>query len=54
MFGHRKKLDTAQFDALAITLATVAFFDGFSMDDLHRVAELAEEVEAEKGALLID
>jgi len=54
MFGKRKQLDTAQFDALAITLAGVSFFDGFGPSELHRVAQLATEVEAEKGALLID
>ena len=30
------------------------FFDGFYADELQRVAELAEEVEAEKGAVLVD
>lgn len=54
MFGKRKQLDTEQFDALAITLAKVSFFDGFSTGELNRVAQLATEVEAEKGALLID
>ncbi len=54
MFGKRKQLDNQQFDALAITLASVSFFDGFSPAELNRVAQLATEVEAEKGALLID
>ncbi|MBI2706581.1 MAG: cyclic nucleotide-binding domain-containing protein [Actinobacteria bacterium] len=54
MFGKRNQLDTDQIDALAITLGGVAFFDGFSPTELGRVAQLAEEVDAEKGALLID
>jgi CRP-like cAMP-binding protein len=54
MFGKRKQLDTEQTDALAITLGGVSFFDGFAPVELQRVAQLAEEVEAEKGALLID
>lgn len=54
MFGKRNQIDTSQIDSLAHTLSGVTFFDGFSITELHRVAELAEEVEAESGALLID
>jgi CRP/FNR family transcriptional regulator, cyclic AMP receptor protein len=35
-------------------LRRAAFFDGFDDDELARVAELAEPVVAEQGALLID
>ena len=35
-------------------LAGVAFFEGFSSDELGRVLELCEEVEAERGAELTD
>jgi CRP-like cAMP-binding protein len=35
-------------------LRGVSFFDGFSDDELTRVANLAVDVEAEMGALLID
>jgi CRP-like cAMP-binding protein len=35
-------------------LRKVAFFEGFSDPDLDRVAELAEEVWAEPGAVLMD
>lgn len=38
---------------IADKLANVAFFEGFASDELHRVGELAEEVEAEAGAELI-
>jgi CRP/FNR family cyclic AMP-dependent transcriptional regulator len=49
MFGHRKKaVDGAE------KLRGVTFFDGFSDDELQRVAELADDVEAESGALLVD
>lgn len=54
MFGKRKKVDEAKVADLATMLGGVAFFDGFSPDELHRVAELAEEVAAEEGARLID
>jgi CRP/FNR family transcriptional regulator, cyclic AMP receptor protein len=56
MFGHRKKAVRAGEDdpALVAQLAKVAFFDGFSNDDLSRVLQLAEEVVAETGAVLID
>jgi CRP/FNR family transcriptional regulator, cyclic AMP receptor protein len=49
MFGHRKKVENG-----AEKLRGVTFFDGFSDDELHRVAELADDVEAESGALLVD
>lgn len=49
MFGHRKKaVDGAE------KLRGVTFFDGFSDDELQRVAELADDVEAETGAVLVD
>ncbi len=35
-------------------LRGVSFFDGFSDEELQRVADLAQDVEAEQGALLID
>lgn len=35
-------------------LADVAFFAGFSQDELARVIELAEEVDAEAGAVLCE
>jgi CRP/FNR family transcriptional regulator, cyclic AMP receptor protein len=49
MFGHRKKAVDG-----AAKLKGVSFFDGFSDDELNRVAELADDVEAEAGALLVD
>jgi len=49
MFGNRKK----SVDGAA-KLAGVPFFDGFSSDELQRVAELADDVDAEKGAVLVD
>ncbi len=56
MFGHRKKAVRAGEDdpALAAQLSKVAFFEGFTNDELSRVLQLAEEVEAESGAVLID
>lgn len=56
MFGHRKKAVRAgETDpALAAQLAKVAFFEGFTDDELARVLQLAEEVAAERGAVLID
>jgi CRP-like cAMP-binding protein len=49
MFGHRKKaVDGVE------KLRGVAFFDGFGDDELARVAELADDVEAETGAILVD
>jgi CRP-like cAMP-binding protein len=38
----------------AFRLAEVAFFKGFTDDELRRVAELAEELDAEVGAELTD
>jgi CRP/FNR family cyclic AMP-dependent transcriptional regulator len=49
MFGHRKKAVDG-----AAKLRGVSFFDGFTDDELQRVAELADDVEAETGAMLID
>lgn len=43
----------AHADDAVAHLADVAFFEGFSREQLHRVAQLAEEVEAEEGAELI-
>lgn len=40
-------------DELASHLSDVAFFHGFTPDQLRRVAQLAEEVDAEAGAELI-
>ncbi len=56
MFGHRKKAanNTVEISALSDQLGNVSFFEGFSGDELARVASLAEEVVAEKGAVLID
>ncbi len=51
MFFSRKK---AEREAAAARLADVAFFEGFSHDELMRVAELADEVEAEAGAELME
>lgn len=36
------------------SLRGVAFFEGFSDDELQRVADLADDVTAEEGALLIE
>ena len=49
MFGNRKKAVDG-----AAKLAGVPFFDGFSADELQRVAELADDVDAEKGAVLVE
>jgi len=38
----------------AFRLSEVAFFKGFTDDELRRVAELAEELDAETGAELTD
>lgn len=35
-------------------LREVSFFEGFSDEELQRVSDLAEDVEAEQGAVLID
>lgn len=56
MFGKRKKAaedEQARF-ALAVRLRDVAFFEGFDPGELERVADLAEEVEALPGAVVID
>ena len=49
MFGHRKKAVGG-----AEKLRGVAFFDAFTDEELQRVADLADDVEAETGALLVD
>lgn len=56
MFGKRKSVrdDDADVVALAGTLAGVTFFEGFNDDELRKVAQLADELEADQGALLID
>jgi CRP/FNR family cyclic AMP-dependent transcriptional regulator len=56
MFGNRKKAanNTVEISAVALELNKASFFEGFSDDELARVAHLAEEVIAEKGAVLID
>jgi CRP-like cAMP-binding protein len=46
---RRKKAQEA-----ATRLKNVAFFEGFTDDELTRVAELADEIEAEAGAELTD
>ena len=43
----------AKRDEVAAQLADVAFFKGFAPDQLRRVAELADECEAEVGGELI-
>jgi CRP-like cAMP-binding protein len=43
-----------QGDGAVAHLRKVAFFEGFNDNELHRVAELAEEVDAEAGAELTD
>ena len=40
--------------AVAADLAGASFFEGFTADELERVAELGYEVVAEEGALVID
>jgi CRP-like cAMP-binding protein len=56
MFGNRKKAnrDPQAVERVAGELRGVSFFEGFNDDELHRVAELAEEVDADQGAVLID
>jgi CRP/FNR family transcriptional regulator, cyclic AMP receptor protein len=49
VFGSRKAAPEA-----AEHLQDVAFFEGFSADELQRVAALADEVEAEQGAEIMD
>ena len=56
MFGNRRKAaqdEQARF-ALAVDLRNVSFFAGFEPAELERVAELADEVEALPGAVIID
>jgi len=56
MFGKRKRAaedEQARF-ALAVQLRDVGFFDGFAPGELERVADLADEVEALPGAVIID
>jgi CRP/FNR family cyclic AMP-dependent transcriptional regulator len=49
MFGNRKKaVDGVE------KLAGVPFFDGFSADEMQRVAQLADDVDAEKDAVLVE
>jgi CRP/FNR family transcriptional regulator, cyclic AMP receptor protein len=48
MFSRKKA--HKPFDALR----GISFFEGFSDEELQRVADLADDVEAEQGALLID
>jgi CRP-like cAMP-binding protein len=50
MFSRKK----AELQAAAAQLGEVAFFEGFTPDELTRVAELADDVEAEPGALLME
>jgi CRP-like cAMP-binding protein len=50
MFSRKK----AEQVAAAASLGDVAFFEGFGPDELARVAELADEVQAEAGAELMD
>jgi CRP/FNR family cyclic AMP-dependent transcriptional regulator len=49
MFGNRKKAVGG-----AEKLAGVPFFEGFSTEELQRVAELADDVDAEPGAVLVE
>jgi CRP-like cAMP-binding protein len=50
MFSRKK----AEQAAAAASLGDVAFFEGFTADELARVAELADQVDAEAGAELMD
>jgi CRP-like cAMP-binding protein len=49
MFGNKKKATDG-----VEKLSGVPFFDGFSPDELQRVADLAHDVDAEKGAVLVE
>ena len=49
MFGKRSKAENG-----AAHLRGLAFFEGFADADLDRIAELAESVEAESGAILME
>ena len=50
MFSRKK----AEQEAAVARLGDVAFFEGFTPEELARVADLADEVEAEAGAELMD
>jgi len=50
MFSRKK----AEKQAAVAELGDVAFFEGFTPAELARVADLADEVEAEAGAELMD
>ena len=50
MFSRKK----AEQEAAVDQLGDVAFFEGFTPEELARVAALADEVEAEAGAELMD
>ena len=49
MFGNRKKTVNG-----VEKLKQVSFFEGFTDAELQRIAELAEDVDAEPGAVLVD
>jgi CRP/FNR family cyclic AMP-dependent transcriptional regulator len=49
MFGNKKKATDG-----VEKLSGVPFFDGFSPDELQRVADLAHDVDAEPGAVLVE
>ena len=49
MFGNRKKAIGG-----VEKLSGVPFFAGFSPEELQRVAELADDVDAEPGAVLVE
>ena len=50
MFSRKK----AEQQEAAARLGDVTFFEGFTREELSRVADLADEVEAEAGAALMD
>ena len=54
MLGKRNKIDVEKLDGLAQTLAGVSFFQGFTHEQLLRVAQLGEEVQVDTGIVLID
>lgn len=54
MFGNRTRFEGDNLEGLARTLGGVALFEGFDLDQLRRVAGLAEEVVADPGAVVID
>jgi len=41
-------------DADVAWLSSVPFFEGFSDDDLHRVVDLSQQMEATAGTVLVD